>query len=138
MRRVLFALAFVLYAAPAFAQTNPVPAGQSFRVGWDADATGSTLNYQCSIDGTLLTMQLATAPRECTIPAQAAGVHTVMVRGLNNFGATNSDPLTVTAGTAPPKPGNLRIVTSTQVRVNEDGTVTLLASSTTLEPTEAQ
>jgi hypothetical protein len=128
--RILFALVCLFIAAPVFAQTNPVPAGQPFNVDFDHDGQNVT-GFQCVLDGKPLGAVLPATARRCAIAGLAAGPHTVAVEAVNAFGATASQPLSATAGTAPQAPTNLRIVV--QVAVQSNGDVTLLSASVSKE-----
>jgi hypothetical protein len=124
---VVLGLCF-LVSVPAGAQTNPVPAGQPFTVGFDHAGTNVT-GFQCYADGKPSGAVLAVAARSCVIPGQTAGVHTVAVEARNAFGSTKSPDLTVTAGTAPASPTNLRV--TVDVAINENGSLSLIAASVT-------
>jgi predicted phage tail protein len=116
MRRLfLTAALFCLLPMTAMAQTNPVAAGQAFTVAFDHDGA-----------------VLATTARTCAIPGQSSGAHAVTVTAINAFGSATSPALTVTAGTAPTAPSNLRI--SMTVAINADGTAELLAFNVSKEP----
>lgn len=133
--RVLLAALLVLVAVPVMAQTNPVQAGATFNVQFDHDGQNVS-SFQCSVDGKPVGVALPATGRVCAIPGQLAGVHTVTVTATNPFGSVTSAPLTVTAGTAPTAPTNLRIVV--QVALFSDGAVEVIAASVTKEPPAIQ
>jgi predicted phage tail protein len=132
MRRLfLTAALFCLLPMTALAQTNPVAAGQAFTVAFDHDGQNVT-GFQCNVDGKPAGAVLATTARTCAIPGQSSGAHAVTVTAINAFGSATSPALTVTAGTAPTAPSNLRI--SMTVAINADGTAELLAFNVSKEP----
>jgi hypothetical protein len=125
MSRLLIAVvSLLLYAAPAVAQTNPIPASQPFTVGFDHDGQNVT-GFQCVLDGKPLGSVLPVTSRVCAIPGQPQGTHSIVVEGINAFGRTGSSALTATAGVPPSAPTNLRIQMT--VAVKADGTAELLA-----------
>lgn len=133
MRAVLFAFVLSLYAAPVSAQTNPVPASQPFTVAWDANpAAQSVTAYRCYVDKAKVGADIpASATPSCAVPGQTAGSHDVAISAVNAFGEGPRATLTVTAGTPPSAPTNLRIVV--QIAVQPSGEVTLLAASVNKE-----
>ena len=130
--RGLLAFLCLLYAVPVFAQTNPVPAGQPFTVGWTHDGLNVT-SFTCSIDGKPFTATIPATGRQCVLPGQTAGTHTVVITAVNttSFGtaSTASAPLAVTAGTVPVPSAPTNLTITVQVAVTASGDPVLLSAS---------
>jgi hypothetical protein len=133
MRRLFLFALFCLLPITALAQTNPVAAGQAFTVAFDHDGQNVS-GFRCFVDGKPAGADLASTARQCSIPGQTAGAHTVTVVAFNAFApnGVSSAPLTVTAGTAPTAPSNLRI--SMNIAIKADGSAELLAFNVSKEP----
>jgi hypothetical protein len=135
MRSICFAVLAVMLvlAVPAYAQTNPIPAGKSFTVGFVPAATGeAATGWRCFLNGKALTPDLPAASRACVYPGQVPGTYTIDIAGVNAFGEGAKGTLTATAGNPPGAPTNLTI--TVQVAVQQTGDVTLLTASVAREP----
>ncbi len=131
IRIIVLVAALSALATSAFAQTNPVAAGSAFNVAYDHDGQNVT-GFQCTVDGLPSGAVLSAAARTCAIPGQTAGTHTVRVEAINAFGRAASAPLTVTAGSGPSAPTNLRVVV--QIALQPSGEVQMLTASVSREP----
>lgn len=131
MRVLWTCVLLLLSAVPSQAQTvlNPVPANQPLTASWNANpASEGVTAYRCYIDKVKIGADIpATSALVCAVPAQAVGQHNFEVSAVNAFGEGARASLTVTAGTPPSGPTNLRIVV--QIAVQQSGEVTLLAAS---------
>jgi hypothetical protein len=136
--KILFTLLVLFVAAPAFAQTTPA-IGQPFTVQFDHDGVFADF-YTLSINGTVLGGQ---RPKSAvlvgtvgSIPVPAGlptGTHTLVVAVINANNNVPSAPLTVTPRQpAPVPPTNLRIVTTSTIAINADGSVSVVASQTSV------
>ena len=124
MKSVLLTIALALSATTVYAQTNPVPVSQPFTVAFDHDGL-NVAGFQCYIDGNPSGALLPATSRGCAIPGLATGSHTIGVAAVNMFGTASSPSFTVTAGSPPSAPSNLRL--SMTIAVKPDGSVELLA-----------
>lgn len=106
-----------------FAQAPTIPANTPFQVEATHDGV-NTATYSLRIDGVEKQVKPVTALTNGKVvldaPGLAAGTHTVTVAAINQFGASESSPASVAAGTPPTAPGNLRIITVTVTVQSKD------------------
>lgn len=126
-------MALILLLCPTLVHAQVV-ASQPFQVAWDANpASDNVTVYRCYVDNIKQGTDIPVAsPRLCTVPGLTAGTHVVEVSAVNSFAEGGRGMLSVTAGSAPSSPTNLRIVV--QVAMQPDGSVTLLAASVSKDP----
>lgn len=123
MKKFALVLAFLLCAAPLFAQTPrkvAYPVTPTTFLGFTHDGF-NTENYGIRIDGgarTVITVQNVGASTtnpgwfefETAFPALTPGLHVLIVDACNFAGCGLSDPFAVELVAVPAKPGSLRIV----------------------------
>src|SRR5262245_23478340 len=99
----------LLVLCPLLASAQSVPANQPFNVAFDD--TQVVVGYRCYVDGVKTGPDLSVTNKVCAIPGQATGIHKIEVTAFNALAESGkSAPLSVTSGTAPTPPTNLRIV----------------------------
>lgn len=121
MKRWLYSMLFVLFAASAQAQTLPL----TVKVGVDPDPTGNTMGYTVQLDaGAPIDVGMPAVNPSCkdfvgsklgscvpfTVTVTTAGIHTVKVVAYDLSGSSpNGTVLTFPVSAPPGDPGNLRL-----------------------------